>query len=277
MNYKDEDKPYGDSQFRPGAEAIQIKGKRGKLFCLLYTAGGEGLHPTVLLLHGFPGTEQNMDLAQGIRRAGFNVMTMHYSGSWGSDGDFSFKNVLEDACTVCDFLENEDNQKQYRIDQNNLFIAGHSMGGFATLNTLAVRKNFKGGVALTPYDFGHAWVQSKVDEAVKKNLYDLLDEGTPWLFGTDPEKLKNELKQYGADYQIIRKAEELSKKPVYIIGGELDDCALIETHCVPIVRSVNEYNRNMMDYETMETDHCFSDLRLTMIGKVVTWLLGHIN
>lgn len=33
----------------------------------LYVAAGEGPHPTVLLLHGFPGNEQNLDLAQAMR------------------------------------------------------------------------------------------------------------------------------------------------------------------------------------------------------------------
>ena len=33
-------------------------------FGVFYGAAGGGMHPTVLLLHGFPGYEQNADLAQ---------------------------------------------------------------------------------------------------------------------------------------------------------------------------------------------------------------------
>lgn len=47
----------------------------------MYMAAGAGPHPTVLLLHGLPGNEQNVDLAQSIRRAGWNVLTLHYRGS----------------------------------------------------------------------------------------------------------------------------------------------------------------------------------------------------
>jgi len=36
---------------------------------IVYEAQGAGPHPTVVLLHGFPGNEQNLDLAQAIRRA----------------------------------------------------------------------------------------------------------------------------------------------------------------------------------------------------------------
>src|ERR1039457_7191153 len=61
---------------------------------LFYLAGGAGPHPTFVLLHGFPGNEQNLDLAQAIRRAGWNVLTLHYRGSWGSPGFFSIRHVL---------------------------------------------------------------------------------------------------------------------------------------------------------------------------------------
>ena len=39
----------------------------------------------VLLLHGFPGNEKNLDLAQDLRADGFNVLFFHYRGAWGSE------------------------------------------------------------------------------------------------------------------------------------------------------------------------------------------------
>jgi len=71
---------------------------------LFYLAGGAGPHPTIVLLHGFPGNEQNLDLAQAIRRAGWNVLTMHYRGSWGSPGVFSIAHVLEDVDAAVAFV-----------------------------------------------------------------------------------------------------------------------------------------------------------------------------
>lgn len=37
---------------------------------VLLQASGSGPNPTLVLLHGLPGNEQNLDLAQAIRRAG---------------------------------------------------------------------------------------------------------------------------------------------------------------------------------------------------------------
>lgn len=75
---------YGDCAHRPGMYSILIPGKRGRLFSVLYTAAGEGPHPTVLQFHGIPGCERNFDLAQALRRGGFHVMAFHYSGSWAA-------------------------------------------------------------------------------------------------------------------------------------------------------------------------------------------------
>ena len=99
---------------------------------LFYLAGGAGPHPTVVLLHGFPGNEQNLDLAQAIRRAGWNVLTFHYRGAWGSPGVFSIHNALQDADAVVAFVRRPDVAEKYSIDTRRIVLGGHSMGGFAS-------------------------------------------------------------------------------------------------------------------------------------------------
>jgi pimeloyl-ACP methyl ester carboxylesterase len=67
----------GWSRFYP-TDGVQVPAR-------LFVASG-GLHPTVLLLHGFPGTELNLDLARVFQRAGWNVLAIHYRGVWGAPG-----------------------------------------------------------------------------------------------------------------------------------------------------------------------------------------------
>jgi len=38
----------------------------------------------VVLLHGYPGNERNLDLAQARRRDGWDIVFFHYRGAWGS-------------------------------------------------------------------------------------------------------------------------------------------------------------------------------------------------
>ena len=81
--------PPSDTAHPASLAAFVIPSLEGALNAVMYTAAGVGAHPTLLLLHGFPGNEQNLDLAQVARRAGWNVLTFHYRGSWGSPGAFS--------------------------------------------------------------------------------------------------------------------------------------------------------------------------------------------
>ncbi|MGC2615581.1 MAG: DUF1749 domain-containing protein, partial [Terracidiphilus sp.] len=71
---------------------------------LAYTATGAGPHPTMVICHGLPGNEKNLDLAQAVRRAGWNAVTFNYRGSWGSPGSYSFAQNLEDADAVLAYL-----------------------------------------------------------------------------------------------------------------------------------------------------------------------------
>jgi predicted alpha/beta-fold hydrolase len=41
---------------------------------------GAGPHPVFILLHGLPGNEKNLDLAQAVRRAGWIAVTFNYRG-----------------------------------------------------------------------------------------------------------------------------------------------------------------------------------------------------
>src|ERR1700754_1246032 len=121
---------------------------------LFYLAGGLGPHPTIVLLHGFPGNEQNLDLAQAIRRAGWNVLTLHYRGSWGSPGDFSIAHVMEDADAAVAFVRQPDVAQKYGIDTHRIVLGGHSMGGFATAAHARGDENLLGVILLDAWNVG---------------------------------------------------------------------------------------------------------------------------
>ena len=108
-----------------------------RLNTVMFLASGAGPHPTVLLLHGFPGNEKNLDLAYVLRRAGWNVLFPHYRGSWGSGGNFSFSNAIEDTQAALNFLREPANVKKYHIDPTRIVLIGHSMGGLMAAYTAA--------------------------------------------------------------------------------------------------------------------------------------------
>jgi pimeloyl-ACP methyl ester carboxylesterase len=100
------------------------------LNALMYTAAGAGLHPVALLLHGLPGNEKNLDLAQSMRRAGWNVLFINYRGSWGTPGDFSFGSSTEDVAAALAWLRDPANAQKTASNPKRIVLIGHSMGGF---------------------------------------------------------------------------------------------------------------------------------------------------
>jgi hypothetical protein len=98
------------------------------LFGLFHAADGAGNHPNIVLLHGFPGYEQNLDLARMLRRAGWNVLALHYRGSWGVGGDFSIAHAMEDTDAMVAFVRSQDAVSKYHIDRNRTVLGSVMIG-----------------------------------------------------------------------------------------------------------------------------------------------------
>lgn len=260
---------YGDCPHRPDTHGILIPGKRGRLFSVLYTAAGEGPHPTVLLLHGIPGCERNFDLAQALRRAGFHVLIFHYSGSWGSDGDYSLTNDLEDANTVLDFILRDET---YGFDRRHIYAVGHSLGGFVCGQIAAHRSEIKGAVLLMPCDIGRLPQIAREDPAACRTIQGVLDDSAQWLSGTSGEALLREALDRSEDFRLENAAGALAQKPVLCVAGTLDICTPRTLHCEPLIRTIQAAGGTSLQTICYPTDHFFVDYRLTVAETVTVFL-----
>jgi predicted alpha/beta-fold hydrolase len=101
--------PKMDNRHPAAIEELTIISDGARMPGLVYLANGTGPHPTVVLLHGFPGNEKNLDLAQVLRRAGFKVVFFHYRGAWGAEGSYSIRQLDDDTRVVLNFLRQPDN------------------------------------------------------------------------------------------------------------------------------------------------------------------------
>jgi acetyl esterase/lipase len=108
--------PPHDRTHPAGMEVLHIPSGGVKINGVPYTAAGAGPHPVLVLMHGLPGNEKNLDLAQAVRRAGWTVVTFNYRGSWGSPGRFSFAGNLGDARNVLAYLRDPANVAHLAID-----------------------------------------------------------------------------------------------------------------------------------------------------------------
>lgn len=236
---------------------------------LFYLAGGTGPHPTIVLLHGFPGNEQNLDLAQAIRRAGWNVLTMHYRGSWGSPGDFSIAHVVEDADAAVEFVRRPDIAAQYGIDTHRIVLGGHSMGGFATVAHARHDEHLLGVILLDAWNVGVTGERfSKVSGAAREELIakDFDDLGNS-LHGATAASIAQEVVTHRVDWNYLSWAKDLAHRPMLVIGA---------------AKAEGEENRKLAEAVsgaggkvtavTIQSDHAFQDHRIALAGIVVGWL-----
>lgn len=262
---------YGASPCRPDLHGILIPGRRGRLLSVLYTAAGEGLHPTVLLLHGIPGWERNLDLAQALRRAGFHVLVFHYSGSWGSDGTYSLAHVLEDSHTALDYLLRE---APFGVDRERIYVAGHSLGGFAAAHLLARRPEIRAGALLMPCDIGRLPVIAREDPAAFQTIRQILEDCGPWLTGTSGEALWREAEADSDTLRLESLAARLAEKPLLCVRGSLDTDTPPEQHCDPLLHAISAAGGTRLQTVTFPTDHLASDHRLALAGAVTGFFTG---
>ena len=124
-------------------EGASFQSEGESLIGVTYIGLGEGNKPTVLLLHGLPGLEKNVDIAYALRNMGWNVLIPHYRGCWGSEGRYRFTGIPADVRNAITFVES----KAY-VDKEKIFLVGHSLGAWATVITAAQDKRVRGAVAI---------------------------------------------------------------------------------------------------------------------------------
>ena len=235
-------------------------------------AQGQGPHPTVLLLHGMPGLELNLDLAQAVRRAGWNVFMLHYRGSWGSGGDFSFKNVADDTKTAVDVLHaSPSSTPAWRVDANRIVLIGHSVGGFAALTVAASHPQVKAVASIAGFDVGgQGVIMASTPEA--KDRWLGVFRSTRALKVPDPEKLLVQWAAAAPEIQFVKLDTPLSLKPVLLVAGGKDTVAPPPQHHEPLAKALRAKEADKFAEVVLDADHSFSDKRIALTRAVLDWL-----
>ncbi|WP_036167527.1 S9 family peptidase [Massilia sp. 9096] len=238
---------------------------------LFMLAAGAGPKPTMLLLHGLPGNEQNLDLAQAARRAGWNVLTLHYRGSWGSPGRFSLANAGQDVDAAMAYLGQPEVQRTYLIDPARIVIAGHSMGGFFAARYAARHDDVLGAILLDPWNVGASAKNLVAHPEQRQDAIAAMGEdfGNA-LAGTDAAALTGEAERHARDWDLVDDAPALAAKPLLLVGAERGNARQV----APLADAVRARGGKLLRAQTLASDHAFSDRRIALSSLVVGWLDG---
>jgi pimeloyl-ACP methyl ester carboxylesterase len=223
---------------------------------------GAGTHPAVLLLHGLPGNEKNLDLAQAMRRAGWTVVTMNYRGSWGSPGTFSFKGNLADAKAGLAYMRDPAVAAKLEIDPARIVLMGHSMGGWVTAITAAEDPKLAGTVLICAADMGlmsHLPLDQRLQTA---------RENMETLAGVTPQSMAEEMTQLGP-YSFAAATPGLANKPLLVLTSD-DGLAGMGDALVAATRKAG----GQVTAVHAATDHSWNTARIRLETEVLAWLDG---
>ena len=242
-----------------------------RLNAIAYEAAGPGPHPTVILLHGFPGNERNLDLAQALRRGGWNVVFFHYRGAWGSGGDFGFGHALDDVIAVTRRVGSPDWSSEHRADPRRIALVGHSMGGMLAIAAAAelpeavhcavglAAANLVGRVPPDP---------GAPDAARTAGYLDVAMQGR--LEGTSGERLVGELVVARERFDLTARADELADRPLLLVAGARDR-VVPESTAHDLAAAVTRAGGDAR-VVVLDADHAFSSKRIALARSVLAFL-----
>ena len=229
---------------------------------LIYNANGLQKHPTLLLLHGYPGNERNLDIAQVVRSRGWNVIYFDYRGSWGSQGKFSFKNCVEDVVNVVSFCNKY--QDSLKIDTSNIVLFGHSMGGWVCLKALQELPTIKKGFVLSTWDIVKDFKNVSNEKEMLSIANDPNIAGKYFVLNTSLKDLYTPVLQDKTYFNLLNDTKSLDDKQIIMIDEHEKNSQLAE--------KIKESNKLYFDYSVWQTDHSFTNKRASLINKVLAFL-----
>lgn len=267
-----------DDQYNPTYPAsimpAMFESSGCKLLGTMFLAAGEGPHPVIILLHGFPGNEANYDLAQVFRRQGFNVLVFHYRGCWGSEGDYLWKNLVEDVSSAISFVKSYYAQKNFHIDTDKIILIGYSMGGFAALLNAVQNDEIKYAASLAGFNAGMFGELIESNKTIFEYSMQHMQPAMDFVKCGSADILLNELIANKKDWNLINYLEKLSEKNLLIIGAKFDTTAPLDIHHKPLMNALKTTNIKNVKEVILETEHSFSDKRIALARIISDWLGG---
>jgi len=259
-----------DSAYPAQMAELALESGGERLNAILYVAAGRGPHGVVVLLHGNPGNERNLDIAQAIRRAGYSVLFFNYRGSWGSGGTFSRTHAIEDVHAALRWVRSSETAARFRIDTTRIALVGHSMGGWLALMATAADAGVACVGALDSRNVGAYGLLLRRDSSAESARVAADDwitaPGAPYRAEGGGQGLVAEMKANAERWDATAQAPALSDRPILLIG------ATFKADQDSLVTALNRAGARRVTALAWDTDHSFSDRRIALARAVTGWL-----
>lgn len=175
----------------------------------------------VIFEHGMgPGHKAYMKEVEMLAKHGYLVFTYDHTGCAASEGSGigGFAQSLCDSNDVVAYLKSIKEIKDYK-----LYVVGHSMGGYSTLNVINFHKDIEKIVAIAPMisvSHMHKQIFSGLLKSLRKYAYEIEKENNPNYIDVD---VINGLSNYQGKALIMHSKDDKMAKYKYHFKKLLTD------------------------------------------------------
>ena len=224
--------------------------------------------PAIIMMHGFPGYEKWLEVAQPLRRMGFVTVTSGFRGVWGCGGNYSLTGLADDARAHVDYLRAH--ADELNIDPERIYLFGHSMGGFTAMRLMSEGIDVKGVVLVAPCDMVEKY------QSDKTGFKNMVESSVPFytLDARGGAIFEEECKAHPITWHLdeLAKKAENTALPVLMFAAGKDDLCPPVTHAMPAY-SVLKQRGFDVSYVLYDSDHCFQSAKCDFTKTLAEWLM----
>jgi uncharacterized protein len=235
-------------------DGVVLQSNGCRLLGALHRAAGDERLPAVLLLHGIPGHEKNLDLAVDLRARGIHCLHIHYRGSWGSEGDYSLTHLVPDARVALEWLA-----VQPCVDPARIALVGISLGGWVALTLASQTDGVCSVVALSPL----------LDPARMPLARALAVDSAASLRGTSADRL---VAEWAALPPVSAITSRLAFIPILLVTAGAD-AVFPPAHYADLPAGLHR----LTHVHFPRADHVYSDVRPGLRHVVCQWLIDRFD
>ena len=256
-------------------DSLHLQGK-------FYMPEGTGTFPTVILLQGSPGNENDvLGIGNKLSEVGINALTFNYSGTYKSQGEFNFDNSQKDIKSVFDFIHKSENIKKYKIDTTRIILGGYSYGGGMAFTYADNHPEVKSIFSIGGNDHGAFMEEYNRNPEMKKIIDKIFNdmkaqnEKIRYAPGGTPEEIAEmKIIESNPTYHLLKSASLLAPKDILLIGGWDDHNVSFEHIILPLYRALKNEDAKEVRIKAVQDDHSLNNSRAELAQIIIDWLIS---
>ena len=169
---------------------------------------------------------------------------------------------MEDVVNVVAFCNKY--QDSLKIDTSNIVLFGHSMGGWVCLKALQELPTVKKGFALSTWDIAKDFKNVSNEKEMLRIATDPNIAGKYFVLNTSLKDLYAPVIQNQTYFNLLNEGKSLADKQIIMIDEHEKNQQLAD--------KIKESNQSYFDYSVWQTDHSFTNKRVSLINKVLAFI-----